>query len=285
MLKKILKYDLSSVGRIWWIIAVSVLGMTVFSSLMMRMVTEQMLVEHPFLMVIVMLLFVFNIFAIFASAFITMILVFWRFYKNFFTDEGYLTFTLPVSRKDLLFSKLLTSLVWNFASAILIVLCFFIMFALIPPENIFKEIFWAFDIAELSKVIFGPDVAFGIGWLLLYVVEAVLMITAYVVAFASLVFLCITLGAMIAKKAKLITGIGIYYGINVLFSSVAQIISMLFMSLMSSGLSVILVDAPISATCGAIALIMLIVCTMISAVAALLYFITLNCLERKLNLP
>ena len=60
MLKKVLKYDLSSVGRIWWIIAVSVLAMTLFSSLVMRMVTEQILTEHPFLMIIAILLFIFT---------------------------------------------------------------------------------------------------------------------------------------------------------------------------------------------------------------------------------
>lgn len=285
MLKKVLKYDLSSVGRIWWIIAVSVLAMTLFSSLVMRMVTEQILTEHPFLMIIAILLFIFTIFAILASGLITMLLVFWRFYKNFFTDEGYLTFTLPVSRKTLLFSKLLTSLIWNIANAALIFICFIIMFALIPPTNIFAEIFGSFDIFALSNMLFGPDMKLGIIWIIIYVTELLLIAVLALTAFTSLVFLCITLGAMIAKKAKLITGIGIYYGINVVFSSASQIIVMLFMSSISGGLSVLLSEATVAASCSAVALILLIVCAMISAVSALLYFITLNCIERKLNLP
>ena len=51
-----------------------------------------------------MLLVIACVMAIIASAVVTELLVFVRFYKNFFTDEGYLTFTLPVSRKDLLLS-------------------------------------------------------------------------------------------------------------------------------------------------------------------------------------
>lgn len=39
-----------------------------------------------------------------------------RFYKNFFTDEGYLMFTLPVKTSDLLFSKLLVAVLWRFIS-------------------------------------------------------------------------------------------------------------------------------------------------------------------------
>lgn len=43
-----------------------------------------------------------------------------RFYKNFFTDEGYLMFTLPVKTSDLLLSKLLVAILWRLISIVFI---------------------------------------------------------------------------------------------------------------------------------------------------------------------
>ena len=39
-----------------------------------------------------------------------------RFYKNFFTGEGYLTFTLPATKKQLLFVKISTAVCMGAAS-------------------------------------------------------------------------------------------------------------------------------------------------------------------------
>ena len=43
-----------------------------------------------------------------------------RFYKNFFTDEGYLMFTLPVKTSELLLSKLLVAVLWRLISILFI---------------------------------------------------------------------------------------------------------------------------------------------------------------------
>lgn len=42
-----------------------------------------------------------------------------RFYKNMFTDEGYLMHTLPVSKGALIFSKLLVSFLWTVITTII----------------------------------------------------------------------------------------------------------------------------------------------------------------------
>lgn len=48
-----------------------------------------------------------------------------RFYKNLFTDEGYLMFTLPVKTSDLLLSKTLVAVLWKLISIAFIVLSVF----------------------------------------------------------------------------------------------------------------------------------------------------------------
>ena len=45
-----------------------------------------------------------------------------RFYRNLLKSEGYLMFTLPVSVHELIWSKLIVSLVWFFATALFIFL-------------------------------------------------------------------------------------------------------------------------------------------------------------------
>ena len=50
---------------------------------------------------------------------LTLVLMVYRFYKNLMTDEGYLMFTLPVSRSQLIWSKLMVALAWGVLSAVL----------------------------------------------------------------------------------------------------------------------------------------------------------------------
>lgn len=49
----------------------------------------------------------------FAQVGIAFVLVIWRYYKNMYSNEGYLTHTLPVHPSQLLWSKLLTGFVWS----------------------------------------------------------------------------------------------------------------------------------------------------------------------------
>ena len=48
-----------------------------------------------------------------------------RFYRNFFTDEGYLMFTLPVKHSELLLSKILVAACWRLISTVCICLSIF----------------------------------------------------------------------------------------------------------------------------------------------------------------
>ncbi len=50
----------------------------------------------------------------------------YRFYKNVFTDEGYLTNTLPVKPISILVSKLITGIVWSIAGIIVLILAIFL---------------------------------------------------------------------------------------------------------------------------------------------------------------
>ena len=139
MLGKLLRYDIKSILRYWWIIAISTLGAAVLGGGAMRFMIEFNKIEDPSVIlsltyISAFLLFALCIFAIVASFILTYILVFYRFYKNFFTDEGYLTFTLPVSRKKLFLSKTINALLFTTLQAIVFAVGIAIIFLFTSPK-------------------------------------------------------------------------------------------------------------------------------------------------------
>ena len=76
------------------------------------------------LSVITMMLFFVGLFVISISG---IVLTVQRFYRSFFSDEGYLTMTLPLSTHKLILSRLIVSVIWYALSFFACVLSVFIM--------------------------------------------------------------------------------------------------------------------------------------------------------------
>ena len=140
MFKKCLKYDLRAVWKVWWILAVSVTGLCIVGSLGLRFFIQNVSmgeepVSTPIMIgsIFAMLLFIASIIALIAFVVVTFILVYYRYYKNLFTDEGYLTFTLPVRRQTLYLSKTLNALIWEVASVVVVVLNVLFALLVVPP--------------------------------------------------------------------------------------------------------------------------------------------------------
>ncbi|MCI8930526.1 MAG: hypothetical protein HFI02_04690 [Lachnospiraceae bacterium] len=62
----------------------------------------------------------FYIMAIFACSIAVTVYVAVRYYKNIYTDEGYLTNTLPVTARQIVLSKLFTGLIWTLLTGIVV---------------------------------------------------------------------------------------------------------------------------------------------------------------------
>ena len=119
------------------------------------------------LSVLVIAGFVIALIAAFAVAFVLMIL---RFRNNLLGDEGYVMFTLPVSVHQLVWAKLIVSLVW-FVGAV-VVDGAAILLVLLGDEVTLSEVFRAIGsfFSQLSPVDGGHLVGFGVEGLLLVVV-------------------------------------------------------------------------------------------------------------------
>lgn len=288
MLRKLMKYDMKPVVRVWWILAVAVFGLSVVGAFVMRFIISN--AEYAGDSLLMTLLYVVGVLflvlcfvGIIGSFVVTAILVYARYYKNFFTDEGYLTFTLPVSRKDLLLSKTLNAFIWLSANGVLLILCALVFFLIAPPATIETGIINPVVFETIGIILSGLWKLVG-GWLIAYIILGILILCAMTLFSINLIHFCITVASVTAKKLKLLLAIGVYYAANTIISIASQVFGTFGIIIMGEGFSILLQDATKGKACLVIMLIMMLVLAFVSAFAAVMYFITRGSLERKLNL-
>ncbi len=284
MLGKVLKYDMKFIARFWWILAASVAGMSLMASAAIRFLITTMSskAEPSFIEALITVAAIFFVFisfiAIFGSLAVTEVMVFVRFYKNFFTDEGYLTFTLPVSRKTLLLSKTLNALIWFVLHTALLLACAVLIVTLAVPHDMlsmFMSGVW-YTLGTVWK-------ALG-AWLIVYIFEAIVLFTALALFTLCLIQLCITVGSIIAKKLKVLAAVGIYYVTNMVLSTVGSIAFTILFGGGAEGFVYMLSNMSAAKVYLSIALILLVAIVAVLAAVAVVYNMTRYRIERKLNL-
>lgn len=286
MLKKVFKYDFQAIKRYWWLIAIIIPGVATVAAFLLRhalSITDGHNIS-PIASVISMMemmLAILMIALIMSSFLVTEILLFIRFYKHFYSDEGYLTFTLPVSRRTLFLSKTLNAMVWSVFHFLLLcasaLICFII--APIPEEGIIS--FGVFE--GLFNLFKGMWELFG-GWTLVYTLELIIFAVLYLFFTTALIHMCITIGAVIAKRAKLFVGIAIWYGITTAISFVSEFLIAFGLGFALPGFLTIADDMTMNEGCAIFALFGLLGCLVIGALGFICYSITMDKIERKLNL-
>lgn len=160
------------------------------------------------------LLFVFLLLC--AACMTTMVLVAVNFYKTLITDQGYLTFTLPVSPTKILLSKLLNGTIWN--TLIMLILALGVSLIIIPSVSINELSIFSlmFDFEGVNRMnlvltifLFIQNTFFGI------------------IASQIFYFFAIFLGGVVAKKHKILAGGGIIAGGHVVYYIFNQISSLI----------------------------------------------------------
>ena len=134
-----------------------------------------------------------------------------RFYKRCFTDEGYLTFTLPVNNHQILLSSILNTVLGSVLVVIVAAVGAGIIFALFL-SSITQQIIWADVWAAWEGVWQQLWESFvkNAGQFALLGFSAVTGAVSELI----LLMLAVTIGALIAKKHKILAAVGVYYGIG-----------------------------------------------------------------------
>lgn len=226
----------------------------------------------------------FGVYALgFASSIITLIFILMRYYKNFFTDEGYLTFTLPVTPHELLWTKLISGMIWlslsfvtTFAAiASLCGACYINGVASGGAEVAagFSEMFNGLGrfFSEFMKIYAGsPDVWFVI-------LRSVLEVIVTGMAQLLIYYFAITLGCMISKKHKVWASVGMYFAVNAgigIVNSFVSYIVMFISALINDGTSSEIIISIVAYSRNAVTFI----------VGVVMYFLTINIFKKRLNL-
>lgn len=278
MFRKCLKYDLVPVAKVWWIAAVTVLVLAFPVGLCCRdwMIHIEDPDYFPWSYFCIMLGWL----SLWVFMLLTFILTAVRFYSNFFRDEGYLTFTLPVRRQTLFLSKVANGMIWMVASALVSAAAVCIALSMTPSEPDSK-------ISALAAVLKGIGEIYADGykevgwWVAVYTGELLLAALLSTLSSILFVYLCITIGGVLAKKHKLLASIGTYYVFNII-TTVAVYVGAIFLVLWIISAYDAFPDAALGN--GGAALILLLGCVVIALIDSLLALVNLGCLERKLNL-
>ncbi len=274
MFSKLLKYDNRAVFKYWWMAAVGSLIVAALGGICLN-VAVNINPMHEFIETLAILGTTFSVFGMMLLPLISMILILIRYYKNFFTDEGYLTFTLPVKKSTLLNSKLTMAMIFTFASTLVTILSIFILLAIGIPDKFFSAGVWS----AIGQFFGGYFETFG-GYGVVFIILALLIIVALTAAQMLFIFFCITIAATITKKHKILAAIGIYYGANMVLTIAIEIL--LFGGMFSVFGMISALEYGAVLLC--VTFIMVGILGAIIATGAGLYLIQLNMLDKKLNL-
>lgn len=282
MLKKVLKYDLKSIYKYWWIGAIACFALSLLGSFGISFLNSGKEIPVPIEIFSYISVFL-TIVGYVAFIFLAQVLVFVRYYKNFFSDEGYLTFTLPVKRITQLNSKLIMGTTTYISTFLTCLLCGGMMLLIGFRNEIFtKETYEAIIEGwnEFKELVLLNATALDIVLLIIILLSFIIIAILAVMLSNQFMFLCISVGATISKKAKIVSAIGIYF----FAGSWASFLLSMFSIFVSAAMTNWLLDLPDNLFDIIFTLIPVIIMFFISIINVALYAIQYRLLDNKLNL-
>ena len=147
MLGKLLKYDFKNIFKFLMIFY----SLALFFALLTRIFLS---VDNSFILFVIGKICSGTTISMIASILINNLMRLWvRFKQNFYGDESYLTHTIPVAKKTLYMSKIITGITTLFVSVIVIGLTLFIAYYSTDVINTIKEILLPIATAYDSTII------------------------------------------------------------------------------------------------------------------------------------
>lgn len=274
MLSRLLKYDFRAMLKYWWIAALTSVALSVVGGACIVILDNEYNRHFSFQAIAGLGIFL-VILGLAAFMIMSQILIYVRFYRHFYTDEGYLTFTLPVRRCDLLTSKVVTAVTVTVMTAAVVLIDGVIIAAISLGDRLFEAQLWerVWSIArDLWDTLGGYLIVYGIQFLLLMLVATVMSVL--------LLFCCITLAGIVVKKHKVLAAIGICYGVSGAISFVMQWVTMFGLY----GVDSWIVPLPESTVKAVVSLALLTFTLFAGLVSVGLYLFNLWMIDRRLNL-
>ena len=284
MLGKLFKYENKSVSKLLTPMALAVIILPVLGALILKKqfifgdkFEDGSIVSSIFSLASGIMIF-FIVIATISACFISLFILMQRYYKNLFSDEGYLTLTLPVKTGSIILSKLFTAVIWSVIVAVctIIGVMIFVLFgtsaSFINNEvvdgfsQVFKQIFEFYFTGSAVQIIF--------------LIELLISIIVSLFTNILLMYLAITIGCQIAKKHKVLASIGMYFVISSVVSVLSTIIQVITTTTLYGGFDFIYVEPTLSDVT-----LILLPSIIFSIILGVCYFLLNNyILKNKLNI-
>ena len=271
MVGKLFKHEILAYMRLWLPAQAVLFAIAIFTRILLFFENDGVVYNISFGSSI----FLYMV-AIIAAIGITEVFTIVRFYKNLFTHEGYLTFTLPVSPFEHLLVKAGTAVLFTILTFVAILLSGMIVTSGEPLAELTKAFVYLFN--KTFGQINGVHLAF-------YSFEIAILGVISLAGTFFYYYTCIAIGQM-AKKNRILAAFGVYFGFYIL----SQILSTVFtivLAIFPNAFAGWVADIGIFAEAHPYAFGHIMFITMIvisSAFTALYFFVTHLIIRKKLNL-
>ena len=223
MFAKLLKHEWKDSARLLGILTLCALATGPLGGALIRILTwafEASMTDDRMALLIVgfIMLLIGLMLALFLYSWGTQMYLFYRFYKTRFTDQGYLTFTLPAGNRSIFLSAYVHILIWVGISTLTVFAAIATAAAIGCAGHV--------DMAEIQESFrFYQEALEGSPFdgygLLQFVGILISSVSSVMIAMA-----CITVGAVVAKKLKLLAAFGIYYGQSIAMATLASVLQL-----------------------------------------------------------
>ncbi|MGN1205945.1 MAG: hypothetical protein ACI4SQ_03030 [Eubacterium sp.] len=258
MLKKLIKHEFKATYRFYLPIYIGLAGLIALACAYIK-ITEHFDVNELFLSITMPLGTVVGVLAIIFTLISPYIFVCLRFYRSTATREGYLTFTLPASTNQILFSKFLVSFIWAILTVTVTILALLVLVTIgFDAEITFTAIR---EVLKSDSFNVTAIFSFFVGY-----VNSILAIYA-----------AISLGQFV-RDHRVIASIAFYAAIY----TVQQIASLIVLIPFIIRFGSLSNPEAVNSDMGLLTGISIVLSLVFSAI---FYFISNRILERKLNLP
>ncbi|MBO5648403.1 MAG: hypothetical protein J6S76_00650 [Clostridia bacterium] len=197
-----------------------------------------------------------------------------RFYRNLYSSEGYLTFTLPVTHTEHLIVKLSAAMLCQ----VLCVLTVIASASIALSGSLLGEL-----LHEIYLIIQQLRLLCGTAHLVTYALELLLLTVLSAATTQLLYYACITVGQT-AKKNRILMAVAAYFIYYTATQIIATVFSMIITVLSISGALnplTVWIESHITATIHIYLCFIILICAIM---AAAFWFITKTIMSKKLNL-
>lgn len=211
MVKKLFKHELFALGRVLFIMQGIVLVTAAFLRVLQLFESDNLVYSIVFFFAALL----YGV-AVLVNLVAPLVMTVVRYYRNLFTAEGYLSFTLPVTAAQHLMVKVLAALVFQVIAWGVTALSLVIVMA----GDVLHEV-------GLAAAYLFKQIPADVSWhIVLWGLELVLFLVVMFLSQAFLYYGCISVGQL-AKKNRVLGAVGVYFGYYVVTQIVGTIITVL----------------------------------------------------------